>query len=94
VKSRATEKFWKAYGGLPGEIRKRAREAYALFKDDPWHPSLHFKRVHSSLPVYSVRVTKDYRAVGIWNEERIVWFWIGSHAGYDELLKQLKVRAS
>ena len=88
--SKASAKFWKCYRALPEDIRQQAKEAYALFQRDPWYPSLRFKRVHSSLPVYSVRVSKDYRAVGILNEERIVWFWIGSHSDYDKLLRQLK----
>jgi hypothetical protein len=90
VISKATPKFWKCYSALPGDIRRQAREAYALFQNDPWYPSLRFKRIHSSLPVYSVRVSKDYRAVGILMEGRVVWFWIGSHSQYDKLLKQLK----
>jgi hypothetical protein len=90
VISKATAKFWKCYRALPIDIRRQAKEAYALFQHDPWYPSLRFKRVHSSLPVYSVRVSKDYRAVGILKEERVVWFWIGSHSEYDKLLKKLK----
>ena len=88
--SKATAKFWKLYRALPADIRRQAKDAYALFQGDPWYPSLHFKRVHSSLPVYSVRISKDYRAVGILRAERVVWFWIGSHADYDKLLKQLR----
>lgn len=30
-----------------------------------------------------------YRAVGTVDGNEIVWFWIGSHAEYDYLLKQL-----
>jgi hypothetical protein len=90
VISKATAKFWKCYSYLPQDIRRQAKEAYALFQNDPWYPSLRFRRVHSSLPVYSVRVSKDYRAVGILKENRVVWFWIGSHSEYDKLLKQLK----
>jgi hypothetical protein len=90
VISRATPKFWKCFRVLPRDIQAKAKEAYTLFRDDPWYPSLNFKRVHSSLPVYSVRITKDYRAVGILDGEKIVWFWAGSHAHYDGLLKQMK----
>jgi len=90
VISKATAKFWKCYRTLPIDVRRQAKDAYALFQNDSWYPSLRFKRVHSNLPVYSVRVTKDYRAVGILKEERVVWFWIGSHSEYDKLLKQLK----
>lgn len=89
MKSKATTRFWKCYQALPAEIQKRAKEMYGFFRNDPWHPSLHFKRVHSSLPVYSVRITKDYRAVGILKDGKIVWFWIGSHSDSDYLLKQI-----
>ena len=88
--SKATSKFWKCYERLPAEVQEKANEAYSIFSDDPWYPSLHFKRVHSSLPVYSVRITKDYRAVGIMKDEKIIWFWAGSHSGYNKLLKQIK----
>lgn len=88
--SKATEKFWKCFRVLPRDIQDKAKDSYALFREDPWYPSLNFKRVHSSLPVYSVRITKDYRAVGILNGEKIVWFWVGTHAQYDGLLRQLK----
>jgi hypothetical protein len=47
VISKATGKFWKCYEQLPAEVQKKAKEAYALFSDDPWYPSLHYKRVHS-----------------------------------------------
>lgn len=50
---------------------------------------LYFKQVHSKKPIYSVRVTRDYRALGIRDGDEIVWFWIGSHAEYDRLLSQL-----
>ncbi len=88
--SRATPRFRKCFRALPRSIQSKAKEAYALFRDDPWYPSLRFKSVHSSLPVYSVRITKDYRAVGILNGEKILWFRVGAHADYDALLKQMK----
>lgn len=88
--SKATAKFWKYHRVLPKDTKEKAKEAYVLFRENPWYPSLHFKRVHSSLPVYSVRITKDYRAVGIMKDEKIIWFWVGSHTDYDKLLKQIK----
>ena len=87
--SRTSSRFWDAYVDLPEEVKRRARRAYQLFEEDPRHPSLRFKRVHSSVPIYSVRITRDYRAVGVRDEEAIIWFWIGSHADYDRLLTQL-----
>jgi len=88
VTSRTTEAFRKAYTGLPRYIQKQARETYQLFKRNPKHPSLQFKKVHSSKPIYSVRVSLGYRAVGVMNDRQIVWFWIGSHADYDRLLSR------
>ena len=57
------------------------------FQEDPHHPSLKFKQVHSSRPIYSVRVAFGYRAIGIREADEIIWFWIGGHAEYDRLLK-------
>jgi len=66
-----------------------AQKAYRLFRENPKHPSLQFKKVHEREPVYSVRVTIAYRAVGLLDNDTITWFWIGSHADYDRLLKSL-----
>jgi hypothetical protein len=89
VKSRATPRFWAAYGGLPPEIREAARKAYRLFREDLRHPSLQFKKVHDRDSIYSVRVTLGYRAVGLLEDEEIAWFWIGTHAAYERLLENL-----
>jgi hypothetical protein len=32
----------------------------------------------------------DYRAIGIFNENEIIWFWIGSHEEYNNLLKKIR----
>ena len=88
--SHTTERFRKLYENLPEQIRELAKQAYSQFKSDPYYPCLHFKRVHSSQPIYSVRITKDYRAVGIQQNNEIIWFWIGSHSDYDKLTKELR----
>ncbi len=89
MKSRATPRFWAAYRELPERMQERAREAYKAFRDDPRHPSLQFKKVHDTEPIYSVRVTLAYRALGLLQKDEIVWFWIGSHVEYDRLLTKL-----
>jgi hypothetical protein len=66
-----------------------AQKAYRLFRENPRHPSLQFKKVHNREPVYSVRVTVGYRAVGLLDNDEVAWFWIGSHAEYDRLLNSL-----
>lgn len=87
--SRTSSRFWDAYADLPEEVKRRARKAYQLFEENPRHPGLRFKKVHTDAPIYSVRITRDYRALGVRDEQAIVWFWIGSHAGYERLLTQL-----
>ena len=88
--SRTTERFRTALSSLPGQVQRRARIAYLRFRRDPNHPSLHFKRVHAGRAVYSARVGLGYRALGVVEGETIIWFWIGSHSDYDNLLQQLQ----
>jgi hypothetical protein len=45
--------------------------------------------VHASEPIYSVRIALDYRALGFLESGEIIWFWIGTHAGYERLLADL-----
>ncbi len=89
MKSRATARFRELFAALPAKVQQQAREAYRLFQQSPAHPGLHFKKVHSDPEVYSARVSISYRAVGVIDEDTIVWFWIGSHADCDQLLDTL-----
>ncbi len=84
-----TSQFLTLYRKLPANVREQARAAYALFRQDPHHPSLRFRRVHPTRPIFSARVGMDYRAVGIRRGTDSFWFWIGSHSDYDALLRQL-----
>jgi len=79
-------RFWILYNQLPKEIRKLADKNYQLLRSDPEHPSLHFKKI-GNRGFWSVRVGISYRALGRETAEGIVWFWIGSHAEYDKLIK-------
>ena len=89
MNSRTTRRFRELFTGLPAQVRQQARQAYRLFRQNPAHPGLRFKQVHTDPPTYSVRVGAHYRAVGILDGDTVIWFWIGSHADYDTLLKQL-----
>jgi hypothetical protein len=89
VKSRTTERFRGLLARAPANIQTKARAAYRLWAENPSHPSLQFKKVHSRHPIYSVRVDLDWRAVGILHGADMVWFWIGPHDEYDRLLKQI-----
>ena len=87
--SHTTQSFRKALSKLPDSVRSQAKVAYRQFLEDPYYPSLQFKCIHATDPVYSARINIDYRAVGILNNSEIVWFWIGPHSEYDKLLKRL-----
>ena len=88
MRSHKNERFDKSFAQLPEHVKRQAREAYRLFKRDPHHPSLRFKQVHPTDPIYSVRVTDDYRALGRREGEDIIWFWIGPHSQYDHLVSR------
>lgn len=78
--------FWKAYRRLPKRVRKQARVAFRLFSENPLHPGLRFKRVGRIQPVYSVRVSRDCRALGVRSGDTVVWFWIGTHDEYERII--------
>lgn len=85
--SHTTSRFWKAYRQLDKNVQKKARRAYELFEQNPQHPSLHFKKVHPTEPLYSARVSLNHRALGMREGNEVVWFWIGSHDEYERLLE-------
>jgi hypothetical protein len=87
--SRTTKRFRRCLTRLPDSVRRQARKAYRLFARDPRHPSLRFKRIHVTGPIYSVRIGIDCRAVGVLAAEEMIWFWIGPHSDYEKLLAQL-----
>jgi plasmid maintenance system killer protein len=87
MKSQATVKFWKLYARLPGQLQQRARQAYQLWRANPGHPSLRFKRVDDEEPIYSARINEDYRVLGLLEGDTVIWFWIGNHDEYERLLK-------
>ena len=88
MKSLLTESFVKRYRRLPPAVRTLARKNYQLWKKDPRHKSLQFKKVSTTQPMWSARVGDNYRVVGAIVGDTIHWFFIGNHAEYDRLLTQ------
>ena len=89
MNAQLTEDFVASFRRLPRRIQDLARKNYRLWKRDSAHPSLDFKQVSRRSPIFSVRVGIGWRAVGVKREDTMIWFWIGSHAEYDKLLRQL-----
>lgn len=89
MKSKRTREFRRLYEALPLAIQRQADKAYRQFRDNPYHVGLNFKQVSSDPLWYSVRIGMSYRAVCTPAEDgSYIWFWIGTHADYDKLLKQ------
>lgn len=87
--SRINDDFRDCYARLPSEVRAQARRAYRLWRADPAHPGIRFKPIHATEPIYSARVGRSWRALGLLDGDTITWFWIGSHAEYDALIQRL-----
>jgi hypothetical protein len=68
---------------LPKDVQRLADHCFALLKENPNHPSLHFKKVGR---FWSVRIGRSYRALGFEHEGELIWFWIGSHSDYEKLV--------
>ena len=89
MKSETTERFRQLYAAATAQRQAQIKRAYALWHANPAHPSIRFKRVHETDPIYSARVDLDWRALGILEGDTVVWFWVGPHDEYDVLLKRM-----
>ena len=56
------KEFREFLNNLPENIQECARKNFDLLKENPSHPSLHFKKVGGC---WSVRVGEKYRAIAI-----------------------------
>jgi len=56
LNSQLTEDFVACFARLPDAVKALARKNYRLWRDNPAHPSLRFKRIHGHETLYAVRV--------------------------------------
>jgi len=68
----------------PDGVQKLADANFALLKQDPHHPSLHFKKASR---FWSARVGIHFRAVAVEKGPDLVWFWIGRHDEYESIIE-------
>jgi hypothetical protein len=85
VKSAATGRFWELFQALPSEIQDLAVKNYRLWRHDPRHPSIRFRRLRGSQDRFTIRVGDHYRALGRLRAETMTWVGIGTHSDYDRL---------
>ena len=81
---KTTTRFWRCLSLLSTETQQIARKQYKLLKDNPGHPSLHFKKVGK---FWSVRVDRNHRALAVEDDDYgFIWVWIGTHEEYDRII--------
>ena len=85
MNSVATRRFWALFHALPSDVQQLAVKSYQLWRRDPHHPSLRFRRLQGQADRFSVRVG-EHRALGTLTADTITWVWIGTHAEYDRLV--------
>lgn len=89
MKHQTFTRFWKRYYELPKSVQEVADKNYELLKVNPFHPSLHFKKVGRRQQFWLVRVGEQYRALALEPEEGVIaWFYIGHHSEYDKIIDQ------
>ena len=81
---RATRRVWTCFANLSEDVQNVARKNYALLKDNPQHPSLHFKKVGT---FWSARVGLTHRALAVEDEDGFIWVWIGTHDEYQRMIR-------
>lgn len=81
---KATKRFWSCLNALPKLVQKIAEKNFKLLKENPRHPSLHFKTIGK---LWSARVGLNHRALAVKTDDDFIWVWIGTHEEYERLIQ-------
>ncbi len=81
----ATPEYWFHYRRLTRKLRELADAKFKLLKSDPRHPSLRFKKIGI---YWLARIGLRHRALARERKEGFLWFWIGDHDEYEQILKR------
>ena len=82
---RTTERFWRCFENFSEPVQKISKKNFELLKNDPSHPSLHFKKVGI---FWSIRAGLNYRALAVEDGNDFIWVWIGNHDEYERMIKE------
>ena len=76
-----TEEFIKRYNELPISIQKKAEKKEKIFRQNPFHPSLHTEKLEpKNRQVWSFRIDKEYRILFKFiNGNKILFMTCGHH---------------
>lgn len=76
-----TQEFEKRYQSLPVIIQKKAEKQEKLFRQNPFHPSLHTEKLEpKNKQVWSFRIDKRYRIIFRFiNANKVLFLTVGPH---------------
>ena len=85
--SRTHRHFWTNFNRLPEQVQASARKSTGFGKGTPFT-----HRCNSShCSVMSGQYESDrHRALARRSDDLVVWFWIGAHEEYNNLLQRLR----
>jgi hypothetical protein len=84
---RATRAFWRSFGKLSGQQQHRAREAFLIFKQNPFDPRLGSHKIQKlsaryGRVIYAAEIEANLRVVFYMDGNTVVTIDIGSHDLY------------
>jgi mRNA-degrading endonuclease YafQ of YafQ-DinJ toxin-antitoxin module len=85
---KAVPNFWKKFYALNSAQKQAVREAWAIFKNDPFDARLRTHKIHSlsaefGKTVYAVAIESDLRVVFLIRGNTVISVDVGSHDIYD-----------
>lgn len=89
-RNRRLESFRALFNPLPDRVKAAAVSSFERFCNNPMHPSLRLHRLRETRKgrhrpdSFSVSVGSQYRALFFEDGDANLWYWIGTHADYDE----------
>jgi mRNA-degrading endonuclease RelE of RelBE toxin-antitoxin system len=86
MKFRKSRRFDKSFKSLPSEIQEKARKAFSLFRNQPYHPfhpSLVIKKIRGTDGIWEGRIDDFYRFTFeiIREDDEVIYYFrnIGPH---------------
>jgi mRNA-degrading endonuclease YafQ of YafQ-DinJ toxin-antitoxin module len=84
---RAAKTFWRSWSKLSKEQQQAARQAFQVFKQNPFDPRLRTHKIHRlsahfGQTIYAVEIAADLRAVFYLDSETVWSVSIGTHDIY------------
>jgi mRNA-degrading endonuclease YafQ of YafQ-DinJ toxin-antitoxin module len=84
---RATRAFWRSFEKLPAQQQRRARQAFIMFKQNPFDPRLRSHKIQKlsaryARAIYAAEIEADVRVLFYVERNTIVTVDVGSHDLY------------